>query len=100
MFITGLGTAVPAKRYSQHECLESLRASRPFASLTAPSRVLLERVLGGEHGVQTRHLALDSLDEAFELDPDVLHRRYALHAPELATRAARHALGDARTSPE
>ena len=99
MFITGLGTAVPAKRYSQRECLASLRASRQFADLAAPSRLLLERVLGGEHGVQTRHLALDSLDDAFELDPDVLHRRYALHAPELATRAARHALDEARTSP-
>ncbi len=99
MFITGLGTAVPAKRYSQRECLESMRASRPFARLTAPSRVLLERVLGGEHGVQTRHLALDSLAEAFELDPDVHYRRYARHAPELATRAGRAALDDARVAP-
>jgi alkylresorcinol/alkylpyrone synthase len=100
MFITGLGTAVPPKRYSQRECLDSFRASSPFARLAAPSRVLLERVLGGEHGVQTRHLALDSLDEAFELDPDVHYRRYARHAPELATRAARRALEDARARPE
>lgn len=100
MFITGLGTAVPAKRYSQRECLESLRASRPFSRLRAPSRLLLERVLGGEHGVQTRHLALGSLDEAFELDADVLHRRYARHAPELATRAARAALDEAGAAPE
>src|SRR5438105_4830397 len=95
MFITGLGTAVPEKRYSQLQCLESLRASPQFARLAAPSRVLLERVLGAGEGVQTRHLALASLDEAFELDPDVLYRRYFAHAPELATRAARNALDDA-----
>jgi len=95
MFITGLGTAVPEKRYSQRQCLESLRASPQFARLAAPSRVLLERVLGAGEGVQTRHLALESLDEAFELDPDVLYRRYFAHAPELATRAARNALDDA-----
>jgi len=100
MFITGLGTAVPPKRYSQRQCLDALRAAPPFVRLKAPSRLLLERVLGGEHGVQTRHLALDSLDEAFELDPDVHYRRYALHAPELATRAARAALDDARVAPE
>lgn len=100
MFITGLGTAVPPKRYSQRQCLDALRAAPQFARLKAPSRLLLERVLGGEHGVQTRHLALDSLDEAFELDPDVHYRRYARHAPELATRAARAALEDARLAPE
>src|SRR4051812_6964964 len=99
MFITGWGTAVPAKRYSQRECLQALRAAPQFKRLKAPSRLLLERVLGGEHGVQTRHLALDSLDQAFELDPDVHYRRYALHAPELATRAARDALNDAQCAP-
>jgi alkylresorcinol/alkylpyrone synthase len=99
MFITGLGTAVPEKRYSQRQCLESLRASQPFSRLTAPSRLLLERVLGSEQGVQTRHLALDSLEEAFELDPDVLYRRYLAHAPQLATRAARTALTDCGAEP-
>jgi len=38
MFITGLGTAVPEKRYSQRQCLESLRASPQFARLAAPSK--------------------------------------------------------------
>jgi alkylresorcinol/alkylpyrone synthase len=99
MFITGLGTAVPARRYSQMECLDSVRATPHFARLRGPSRLLLERVLGGEHGVQTRHLALDSLAEAFELDPDVMHARFARHAPELATRAALAALDDAGTAP-
>lgn len=92
MFITALGTAVPVNRYSQRDCWTALRVTRQFAALRAPSRALLERVLTGEHGVRTRHLALRELGEAFAIDPDVLARRYADHAPELATRAARRSL--------
>ena len=92
MFIDAVGTAVPESRYTQRECWEALRATPQFARLRAPSRVLLERVLTGEQGVRSRHLALDSLPEAFAIDPDVLARRFARHAPDLATRAARRAL--------
>ena len=98
MFITALGTAVPATRYTQRECWDALRAAPQFAALRAPSRVLLERLLTGEHGVRARHLALERLAEAFSIDPDVLARRFARHAPELATRAARAALERARLS--
>lgn len=92
MFIAGLGTAVPATSYSQAQCWQALRVSSRFAGLGAPARALLQRVLGGDSGVRTRHLALASLDEAFEIDPDVLERRFLEHAPALATRAAQAAL--------
>jgi len=98
MFIEAIGTAVPAGRYSQRACWEALRWTPRFAALRAPSRVLLERVLTGEQGVRTRHLALAALDEAFAIDPDVLAARFAHHAPELATRAARRALEQAGSS--
>jgi predicted naringenin-chalcone synthase len=48
MFITGLGTAVPAARYSQRQCWEAFRAAPQFPRLGAPARALLERVLTGE----------------------------------------------------
>jgi 3,5-dihydroxyphenylacetyl-CoA synthase len=92
MFIAGLGTAVPATSYSQAQCWQALRVSSRFAGLGAPARALLQRVLGGDSGVRTRHLALASLDEAFEIDPDVLENRFLEHAPVLATRAAQAAL--------
>ncbi len=95
MFITALGTAVPPARYTQRECWDALRAAPQFAALRAPSRLLLERVLTGEHGVRSRHLALEGLAEAFVIDPDVLAARFARHAPELAARAAREALARA-----
>jgi polyketide synthase Type III len=95
LFVTGVGTAVPATRYSQKQCWDALREAPQFGALAASSRLLLERVLLGEQGVRTRHLALRRLEDAFELDPDVLARRFSVHAPELAAQAARTALARA-----
>jgi len=100
MYIAGLGTAVPATRYSQEDGWEALKASSRFASLGTPARALLQRVLCGDSGVRTRHLALDSLDDAFEIDPDVLHRRFLQHAPALAAKAAAAALERAGVDPQ
>ena len=49
----------------------------------------------GENGIETRRLALDSLHDVFQTDPDILHARFARHAPRLATEAAERALADA-----
>jgi alkylresorcinol/alkylpyrone synthase len=99
MYIHSLGTAVPDTRYSQADCWTALQASRKFEALGAPSRALLQRVLCGDSGIRTRHLALRSLDEAFEIDADVLHRRFLVHAPALAAQAAATALDRAGLAP-
>ena len=95
MFITGLGTATPPNRYTQAECWEALQRAEQFARLDKRARVTLQRVLLGDNGIRTRSLAFTSLDEAFEIDPDTLHRRFTAHAPALAARAAAAALQDA-----
>jgi alkylresorcinol/alkylpyrone synthase len=99
LFVTGIGTAVPATCYSQKQCWEALRGAPQFGALAAASRVLLERVLLGEQGVRTRHLALERIEEAFEVNPDVLHRRFLAHAPQLAARAAHIALQRSQVAP-
>jgi alkylresorcinol/alkylpyrone synthase len=99
LFVTGVGTAVPATRYSQKQCWEAFREAPQFGVLAAPARALMQRVLLGEQGVHTRHLALERLQDAFAMDPDVLHRRFAAHAPRLATQAARKALDRAGVLP-
>src|SRR5438477_649799 len=96
MFITGLGSATPAQRYSQSDCWEALQRAGQFSALMPRSRALLKKVLLGNNGIRTRHLALDSLEDAFDLSPDALHARYRQHAPSLATEAAAKALADAR----
>lgn len=99
MFITGIGTAVPPARYQQRECCEALQRSGPFAELTTRSQAILKKVLLGNNGIATRHLALETLDEVFNLHPDTLHARFAKHAPRLAAEAARRALAAAQRSP-
>ena len=51
------------------------------------------------NGIHTRSLALDSLDEIFAIDPNTLHRRFAQHAPMLASEAASGALRQAGLQP-
>src|SRR5258708_37376336 len=94
MHIVGLGTAVPPRSFTQAECWEALqRADRP--EITPRTRAVLKGILNHDHGIERRSLALDSLDEGFDLDPDTLHRRFATHAPALASPAAERALADA-----
>ena len=95
MYILGLGTATPPNRYTQTECWAAFQASPQFPELTARARTILESVLLGNNGITSRCLALDSLKEAFDLNPDTLHRRFVRHAPLLAADAAWRALRDA-----
>ena len=99
MYLTGLGTAVPPRRFAQAEGWAALQRAPQYPQLTARSRALLRRVLCGENGIATRHLAVANLEEAFALTPDALHARFAEHAPALAAQAAERALAAARLAP-
>src|SRR5918996_4173871 len=100
MFISGLGTATPSRCYRQRDCWEALRSAAQFSQLEPRSQAILRKVLLGDNGIISRHLALEPLSEAFDLTPDALHARFLKHAPELASRAAAEALTDAATAPE
>ncbi len=95
MFLISLGTAVPPRRYAQRECWEALRDSIQFRRLSLRSRAILRKVLLGENGIGSRHLALDPLSEAFQLDPDALHARFLRHAPAMGTAAGAEAIAAA-----
>ena len=98
MFITGLGTAAPPQTYKQTECWEAVQLTPQFAALTSRSRAILRKILTGNNGIETRHLALESLHDVFTTHPDLLHARFAKNAPLLAAEAARKALHAASTS--
>lgn len=100
MYITGLGTAAPDQTYKQTEGWEAVQLAPQFSRLNARSRAILRKVLRGCNGIETRHLALDSLHEVFETSPDILQARFTKHAPALATRAAKRALADAGVDAE
>src|SRR6266496_2030613 len=95
MFITGLGTARPGKRYLQSECWQAAQEEKQFHQLAPRSRAIIKKVLLGNNGVASRYLALDSIRDVFAATPDSLHQRFAKHAPALATQAAKRALNTA-----
>jgi len=99
MFIIGIGTATPPHRYSQKECWTTLKATSRFREFTPRSQAILKKVLTGENGIVTRHLALNNLGEAFAITPDILHARFIEHAPSLASQAAERALAAANVNP-
>ena len=100
MFIIGLGTAAPSQRYAQREAWEALRNWPRFSQLKPRSHAILKKVLCGDNGIDTRHLALEPLAEVFNQTPDALQARFERHAPALATEAARRALQEAGCAPE
>jgi len=95
MFLNGLGTSNPPKRYTKAQCWEAFRMSDWFRRLDRRAHAIAEAVLLHDNGIDARRLALASLDEVFQIDPDTLHRRFLTHAPVLATDAAVKALDDA-----
>jgi alkylresorcinol/alkylpyrone synthase len=99
MFVHGLGTAHPARRYTKAQCWDAFQTSPWFDKLDRRSRAIAQTVLLGDNGIEARRLALASLDEVFEIDPDVLHGRFASHAPQLAAQAAQKALASAGLDP-
>jgi 3,5-dihydroxyphenylacetyl-CoA synthase len=98
MFVNGLGTAIPPRRYTKAECWEAFKSSEWFQKLDRRSHVIAESVLSRDNGIECRSLAIDSLAEVFHIDPDTLHRRFRTHAPALAADAGSSALGAAGLS--
>ncbi|MBV8740275.1 MAG: hypothetical protein JOZ12_00755 [Sinobacteraceae bacterium] len=92
MYLSSLATAVPARRYTRAECWEAFSMSEWFARLDERSRALARLVLTRDNGMESRWLAVDSLAEAFAIDPDTLQKRFTRYAPQLAANAGRLAL--------
>lgn len=92
MYLGGIGTATPARRFTKAECWDAFTQSDWFARLDRRSHLVTQAVLQHDNGIEARRLAVDSLDEVFAIDPDTLHARFATHAPALAEQAARRAL--------
>jgi predicted naringenin-chalcone synthase len=92
MFLRSIGTSLPERRYSKDDCWKAFVDSEWFGRLTPRSHAIARTALRRDNGIETRWLAVESLDEMFAIDADTLHRRFATHAPLLATGAARGAL--------
>jgi predicted naringenin-chalcone synthase len=99
MFIIGLGTAVPPQRHAQRDGWDAVQKWPQFPQLKPRSRAILKKVLCGDNGIATRHLALETLAETFDQTPDSLQAHFTRHAPALAAEAAQRALKEAGCQP-
>ena len=99
MYMTGIATASPPTRYTKAECLSAFEKSAWFARLDHRAHMIARVVLQRDNGIETRHLAVDSLDEVFAIDPNTLARRFLSHAPLLAAQAGERALARAGLKP-
>ncbi len=92
MYLNAIGTALPSRCYSKADCWDAFTASPWFERLDARAHAVAKAVLSRDNGIDERWLAVNSLDEVFAIDPDTLNRRFAAHAPGLASEAGRSAL--------
>lgn len=100
MFINGIGTAVPPNRYSKLDCWNAFSESSWFERLGPRAHAVASTVLLRDNGIESRHLAVDTLADVFHIEPDVLHARFLAHAPALARQAGDAALAVSKLVPE
>ena len=74
MYITGIATASPPRRYTKAECLEAFMRSDWYGRLAPRSLFIARTVLQRDNGIETRHLAVDTIDDVFAIDPNTLAR--------------------------
>ncbi|MBU3665469.1 MAG: stilbene synthase [Chthoniobacterales bacterium] len=92
MRLASLASAVPPARFTQHDVWEILRKCKSVRALRTSSRGLLEKILCGPSGIDTRHFATADPEALFAMDAGSLSRHYEKEAPRLAVQALAAAL--------
>jgi alkylresorcinol/alkylpyrone synthase len=87
MYLQSLATAFPPHSFTQAECFETLKSSGAMDGLRGRSRELLQRVLTGNSGIETRRFCDPDLQKTFGFDAGELHQHFEEHAPQLASEA-------------
>lgn len=86
MYLQALASSFPETRFTQRECLEIFQASPAPRSLSARAVKVVEAVLNGPSGIETRHFALPP-EGLFAADAGELNRAFEREAPRLASAA-------------
>jgi alkylresorcinol/alkylpyrone synthase len=87
MYLQSLATAFPPHSFTQAECFETLKSSGAMDGLRGRSRELLQKVLTGNSGIETRRFCDPDLRKTFGFDAGELHQHFEEHAPQLASEA-------------
>jgi predicted naringenin-chalcone synthase len=86
MYLQSLASAFPEARYTQRECWKIAKSSPFLTQLSRRSAKILETVLSGSSGIDTRHFAVPT-EKLFSADAEVLNKAFERLAPPLAARA-------------
>jgi predicted naringenin-chalcone synthase len=95
MFLKSIASAHPDTVFTQRECWDILCASPARDALRPRSMSLMEKVLTGDSGIETRHFCIEDPLAMFTLDAGSLNARFEAFAPEIAGRALTKALAEA-----
>jgi predicted naringenin-chalcone synthase len=94
MYLQSLASAFPDACYTQRECWSIAKASPFLALLSRRSAKILETVLSGSSGIETRHFAVPT-GKLFSADAEELNKLFEEMAPSLAARALEKACDSA-----
>ena len=92
MYLQAISHAVPQHAFTQSDCWEILKKTPEFEQLKGRSKMLLEKVLLSDTGIEKRHFATDDVSQLFSLNAEALSRNFENHAPQLAQQALIQAL--------
>ncbi|MFM7182793.1 MAG: type III polyketide synthase [Verrucomicrobiales bacterium] len=92
MFVRSIAHALPPSVFTQAEVWEILRTSPEGRALSPRAAVLLEKVLLGPGGIETRHFAEPDPARLFPKHAGELNAYFEAEAPELAAKALEKAL--------
>ena len=96
MFLQSIATAVPPQSFTQQDCWKALNQNGLLGSLRPRSADLLRKILTNpDSGIDRRHLALESIEEVFHHDAQILNETFEREAPPLAGKALAEALQQA-----
>jgi len=96
MYLRSIATATPPHSFTQRECLELVQSSGDILSrVDRRGRLMLQAILRGESGIQSRQFAIYDPEKLFRLDADGLNSEFRTAAPKLAGQALEKALQNA-----
>ena len=98
MYLKGIANSVPEAVFTQRDCWEILSQSDRFGRLKNRSQRLLEKVLMGDNGIDTRRFAMPEVENLFDLDAGSLNRGFEMQAPRLGREALAKALESAKVA--
>jgi predicted naringenin-chalcone synthase len=98
MYLQALASAFPEARYTQSECWQIVRSNPFLPSLSRRSVRILETVLSGSSGIETRHFAIPT-GRLFSADAEDLNKAFEQAAPPLAAKALLKACDSAGFEP-